>query len=244
MTKRFRNELRHPERGKRFGRWLLMIILALITACTVLAAFLSGSCESAMILFILAGALPLIGVALLIQKEIAWSRLRKFGRMSCDFLESNGLLEKAALEYYHDRWVECTMRYKGSNLNFNSGRKTFLSSHFIYIMSDNIVLTYDEIAAAYMTQLDMYADTRHDIVEFYVVQMHDGTEIPVMSILTPDGFASKKAHQNAMGNMHLIMQRIKAANPECDASLETRKSSSVSADIMHYIKGIRGRIGE
>lgn len=241
MTERFRNELCHPNRGARFFRWLFMILLAILTMAVILMALVSGTCESAMIIFIIAGALPAIGFALLLQKEIAYSRLCKFGRMSCDFLENNGLLGKAALEYYNDRQVECTMTYKGSNINFNGGRKTFLTSNFIFIMSSNTVLTYGEIDSAYMTKLDMIGDDKKDTVEFYVVQMWDGTEIPIMSVLTPAYFASSKAYQNALGKIHLIKERIKASNPDCDATLETRRSETVSADIIHYLKGIRVR---
>ncbi len=157
--------------------------------------------------------------------------LRANGRMSCEFLERNGLLQAAAEEFYgKDRYV-CKLGRKGWRLHRYSHRKNVLTPNFIFIMSDNIVLTYEEVKKARFLRTQMKQKGKDFYADTFSLQMADGTEIALFSSLIGSLFSSGKREMiRRQGIVTEIANRIHAKNPDCEISRIDEVTRVVSFD--------------
>ena len=164
-------------------------------------------------------AVPVIAVAL--KREKVWYTLRKFGRLSCKYLEENGLLEQAAQEFYSGEGYECALTYKGDRKHRHRYRRNLFTRNFIFIMSDNVVLRYSELQRALVTEATFKDEDSVRTVTYLILQMKDFSEIPAMcAVRKSHSAASMQSYEHNMDVMETIMEHIKECNPDCRTSME------------------------
>lgn len=172
---------------------------------------------------------------------VSRKELRSNGIMTYEYLEKKGMLEAAAEEYFgRDRFV-CRLKRKGWRPHRYAHRVNVLTPNFIFIMSDNIVLTYDEVKKARFLRIDMrsgfsinfaYADT-------FALQMADGTEIALFSsLLSHYASDNNKEMIRRQGIVNEVSERIRAKNPECEISRVEEVTRSFTFDY-HSLSHIR-----
>lgn len=222
-AKKLKNSLCNPEPAARVIRFgFIAAAIAALASAFVCSPFIPGhgSAEIVASLTLIAPAALSVGITAL-KREIPWYTLRRFGRLSCRYLEDNGLLEQAAEEYFGEEGLECALLYKGDSRHRYRKRRNRFTRNFIFIMSDNVVLRYSELQRAVVTEATLKRKNGTRTVTYLILQMKDFSEIPAMSaVRNGDAAGNHWSYEHNMKIMETIMEHIAEVNPDCETSME------------------------
>ena len=231
----------NPDPVRRVLRYITMVLMPPVMA-GIIAFCHDARCHpgknSALALtgsggyILLALALLMVPAAILLcllRREKQYLTLRKRGRLSWEFLESSGLAEQAAEEYFGTDRTGCRLKHSGgTSFHPFSHRENVFTAHFAFLMCDNIVLHYSEIHRTRTVRCARNHKGRR-FIEYLLLRMKNGTDLSAMSVsiyskLLRPSPASGERYLGAIDTMQTILGRIEAANPQCDVSLELAKN--------------------
>lgn len=242
-VKKLKRALCNPEPFRKFLRLLGIPVLPIATLAVLLLA--GKWIFPHVLLFVFYAYFAVAIVALVVYRtvlevrRVAYYRtLKQMGRMSWDYLVNNGLEQEAASEFFGKERVECHLRHKGNTRNPYFHRKNTVTPHFVFIMSDGVVLHHSEIISTQRQRISFMDEDKGNSalrIEFFALGVEDGTNIPLMSMRT---LANVNIHSSKDDLSHIkprdaekleaINKMIKAGNPDCKTSLRLAHSTVIT----------------
>ncbi len=224
-VKKFKRKLKKTPGGNNFMVFLYLCMIVVSVVCLInftdtLAKIISGVMIAAFVWMTVSG----------IKKSI---NLRKKGKTTIEFLESRNLLEAAAAEYATADKVECRCTHRNGDTVHFSSRKNALTPNFIYVMTENNVLVYDDITKAYIIEYTYRRrQGRHRYITLtnhvFTLFTNYGEAVDLMNI------DQGKYSQKQTETLDKIAFILKTKRPDCVISQEVVEKRDHNGQESHY----------
>ncbi|MBE6765289.1 MAG: hypothetical protein E7546_05360 [Ruminococcaceae bacterium] len=149
------------------------------------------------------------------------------GFKTIEYLDRNGLFEAAAAEYDSDQYYafKCSTRDGGFD-KFNS-RTNFMTENFIFAMSSNQIVTYNDIKEIYIVRYLWSYDATPYVNEVFTAKTLSGEEIDLFNMfLKSSAFAQRDRSKDETHTLNTITEIIREKNPDCIVSTEILETRS------------------
>jgi len=140
-------------------------------------------------------------------------RVRKKGKKTIEYLESNGLMEAAVEEYNHPNKVVFHMADRDHSFDNFAYRDNTLTEHFIFALSSNRIIRYQDVDRTCLV-LYQFANVESYSNEVFTLRTHEGEEIDLLSYQRR-GVTKGKPPRELIDWMCAV---IKSRNPKCEVS--------------------------
>jgi len=165
-------------------------------------------------------AIPLAALLILVvSNSIKYiSKNKSTGKETIADLESRGLFSLAAKEIDGPDQITCHCLTRNGAFDKLAYRNNILTPNFIFVMTENIILTYDQIDKAYIIRYHYDDGEIHHKNDVFTLLTTDGREVDLMN------FEGGRYPSRKIDILDQISFILTAKNPNCTVTLDVKET--------------------